>query len=366
MWFLSLDMASGFWAVLMTQRAKHISAFVCPLGHFQWVRMPFGLKNAPLIYQQVIDNALWGYVRLPPHLEAEVEPEVMAALGLEPVDEAAAAQSLTENAEKTVFELGIPSPKCLGPVLGRSSYIDDIAYGAKTWEELVGVLDQLLYRLRYWRISVSLPKSAFGKRSIQYLSHDVTREGIVATPKIVKGLRELPFPTSLKGVQSFLGSLNYYNKFIEDFSVVASVLYELTDDRIRSNHRLGPAIQAFELLKAKILAPPMLRHPERDRPFVIIPHANAWAVGAVLGQEHEGVVVPVRFTGRTLHDGELNYHIAEKEVLAVLRVLSVFYTLVAGQELVVYTRYSTLKWILNSKSVQGRTLQWSALLSRGR
>jgi hypothetical protein len=108
MWFLSLDMASGFWAVLMTQRAKHVSAFVCPLGHFQWVRMPFGLKNAPLIYQQVIDNALWGYVRLPPHLEAEVEPEVMAALGLESVDEAAAARSLVENAEKTVFELGIP------------------------------------------------------------------------------------------------------------------------------------------------------------------------------------------------------------------------------------------------------------------
>jgi hypothetical protein len=58
MWFLSLDMASGFWAVKMTERAKRISAFVCPLGHFQWVRMPFGLKNAPLIYQKMIDNVM--------------------------------------------------------------------------------------------------------------------------------------------------------------------------------------------------------------------------------------------------------------------------------------------------------------------
>jgi hypothetical protein len=49
MWFMSLDMASGFWAVLMTERAKLISAFICPFGHFQWTRMPFGLKNAPLI-----------------------------------------------------------------------------------------------------------------------------------------------------------------------------------------------------------------------------------------------------------------------------------------------------------------------------
>ncbi|KAE8988682.1 hypothetical protein PF011_g19074 [Phytophthora fragariae] len=52
MWFMSLDMASGFWAIRMTERAKLISAFVCPFGHFQWMRMPFGLKNAPSFIRQ--------------------------------------------------------------------------------------------------------------------------------------------------------------------------------------------------------------------------------------------------------------------------------------------------------------------------
>jgi hypothetical protein len=85
MWFLSLDMASGFWAVLMTLRAKHISAFICPLGHSQWLRMPFGLKNAPLIYQQIIDNSLWGFVRLPPELEREVDSDVLEGVGLKVV-----------------------------------------------------------------------------------------------------------------------------------------------------------------------------------------------------------------------------------------------------------------------------------------
>ncbi|KAI9998214.1 hypothetical protein PInf_002553 [Phytophthora infestans] len=60
---LLADAASGFWAVLMTRRARQISAFVCALGHFEWLRMPFGLKNAPMIYQRLIDNALWGYVQ---------------------------------------------------------------------------------------------------------------------------------------------------------------------------------------------------------------------------------------------------------------------------------------------------------------
>ncbi|OWY91496.1 reverse transcriptase [Phytophthora megakarya] len=107
-------------------------------------------------------------------------------------------------------------PSRIGPVLGRSSYIDDIAHGAKTWDQLCEDLDTLLYRLRYWHLSVRLPKSEFGKRSIPYLSHENSAEGIRATPKVVKGVMDLPFPKSHKGVLSFLGSLNYYHKFIEE------------------------------------------------------------------------------------------------------------------------------------------------------
>ncbi|OWY98817.1 reverse transcriptase [Phytophthora megakarya] len=87
LWFMSLDMASGFWAIKMTERAKLISTFVCPFGHFQWNRMPFGLKNAPLIYQLVINNCLWGFVRLPPEEEAEVDQEVLDYLNLDPQDD---------------------------------------------------------------------------------------------------------------------------------------------------------------------------------------------------------------------------------------------------------------------------------------
>ncbi|KAE8967403.1 hypothetical protein PR001_g28113, partial [Phytophthora rubi] len=173
----------------------------------------------------------------------------------------------------------------------------------------------------------------------------------------------LPFPKTLKGVQSFLGSLNYYHKFIEDFPVVAAVLYELTDEQVRAGRDLSKAKEAFEILKRKIVSTPLLRHPDRTRPFVIIPHANQWAACAVLGQEYDGVIHPVRFTGRVLNDAELRYHAAEKEVVAVMRVLDVFQTLVQNCLVKVFTRHSVLSWLLKSKTADGRCVRWGVILS---
>ncbi|OWY98255.1 reverse transcriptase [Phytophthora megakarya] len=124
------------------------------------------------------------------------------------------------------------------------------------------------------------------------------------------------------------------------------------------------AKQAFEILKHKIVSTPVLRHPDRPKPFDVIPHANQWPACADLGQEHDSLIQPVRFTGRVLHDAELRYHIAEKEVIAVLRILQVFRTLIQGCPLIVYTRHSVLKWIMKSKTADGRCVPWGVLLSQ--
>ncbi|GMF42042.1 unnamed protein product [Phytophthora fragariaefolia] len=327
MWLMSLGMVSGLWAVTMTERAKLIYAF-----------------------------------RL-------VDPDVLEFLGLD-VNERGESEREKSGINvpvltdvMTVFQRNLPAPPQMGPVLGRSSYIDDIAHGAPTWDQLCADLDALLFRLRYWNITVGLSKSEFGKLTIPYLSHEISAEGLRATPKIAKSVQNLPFPKTLNRVQSFLGSLNYYHKFIEDFPVVAAVLYELTDEQVRAGRDLSRAKEAFEILKRKIVSTPLLRHLDRTKSYVIIPHANKWAACAVLGQECYGVIQPVRFTGRVLNDSEVRYHIAEKEVVAIMRVLEVFRTIVENCYIVVYTQYSVLSWLMKSKSADGRCVRWGLTLS---
>uniref|UniRef100_A0AAV1TPZ2 Reverse transcriptase n=1 Tax=Peronospora matthiolae TaxID=2874970 RepID=A0AAV1TPZ2_9STRA len=162
-------------------------------------------------------------------------------------------------------------------------------------------------------------------------------DGLEAQPKNLESLVNIPFPSTLRAMQSFLGSLNYYRRFIEYFAVCAAVLYEEREsdffeidqsqlaagDECSNEGRWTEAKVAFTMLKAKIATAPMLKHFDPDRSPVIVVYASKWAVSAALIQEYDGVYHPVTFTSRTLKPNELNYGMVEKEMLALLRVLDV-------------------------------------------
>ncbi|OWZ15552.1 LOW QUALITY PROTEIN: reverse transcriptase [Phytophthora megakarya] len=176
-----------------------------------------------------------------------VDPEVLEFLNLEPQEALEPAVEIWDSEipslDMTVFRRNIPAPSQMGPVLGRSSYIDDIAHGASTWDHLCEVLDALLYSCEKLLLSC---RRVNRKVDYPFLSHEVSADGIRALPKIVKGIEDLPFPSTYKGVQSFLGSLNYYNKFIENLPVVAAVLYELDEELVRAGRNLEGAKESFE------------------------------------------------------------------------------------------------------------------------
>ena len=208
MWYCSLDMASRFWVVEMTDRSRSISAFITPSGLFEWLRMPFRLKNALQIYQRLIDNALYGYLKI----DADHDP--IKAESSKLID---------------VFTEGEPDTDQKPSVLGRRSYIDDILIPATSWTSLYEKVERLLEVCNKWNLSISVVKSYWGRRKVDYLGHQISLAGIEAHPKDLSSLMNIPFPKTLRSMQSFLGSLNYYSRFIEDFAIYASVLYELRE-----------------------------------------------------------------------------------------------------------------------------------------
>ena len=202
-----------------------------------------------------------------------------------------------------------------------------------------------------------------------------------------------------------LGSFNYHSQFIEDFAIYASVLYESSEadfheirrmnktesstlDEKKVDHRKcrsdgdpdpivvtrgdptstdrsrwEKAMISFTILKNKIAKTPILKHFDLDHPPVIVVYASKWAVSASLLQEHDGVYWPVTFTSRTLKPNKINYKMVEKEVLALLRILDIGYTILVAREIKVFTRHSTLAWLVQSSGLNGRLGRWAALLS---
>ncbi|OWY95188.1 hypothetical protein PHMEG_00034873 [Phytophthora megakarya] len=164
-------------------------------------------------------------------------------------------------------------------------------------------------------------------------------------------------------MQSFLGALNYYSRFIQDFAVYAAALYQLKEEDFEPGGDLSVARQSFARLQQKLGDAPILRHFDRQKEIQVTLFANEWALSSTLMQEHEGEMHPVRFCGRVLKEAEMNYHPAEKEVLALLLLLKTCYTQLAGRTIHVYTRFSTLEWVHTSKSLFGRTTQFAVMLS---
>ncbi|OWY96989.1 hypothetical protein PHMEG_00032593 [Phytophthora megakarya] len=176
-------------------------------------------------------------------------------------------------------------------------------------------------------------------------------------------ITELSFPKTKRGMQQFLGALNHDSRFIQGFAVFGAALYQLKDEDFETESNLSAAKESFRVLQRKVAKAPIRRRFGDKKEVHVMLYANEWALSATLMQTHDDKLHPVRFCGRVLKDAEMNYHSAEKEVLALLLLLKVCYTQLAGKTLHVYTRYSTLAWVHKSKSLFGRAVQFAVLLS---
>ncbi|GMF61220.1 unnamed protein product [Phytophthora fragariaefolia] len=305
-----------------------------------------------MIYQRMIDNALWGFVQPRGGWSAFAERVRMAeaadaAVSGSPTDAAIHGRTRFEADRESsdtpdslsavvndprgdMFVSGEADQSSLVPGFGRRSFVDDICFGGETFDFCLETLDQLLSRFEECRISVSFTTSMFVQPTVDFLSHAVSREGLRADAKKLKAIAELSFPKTKKGVQAFLGALNYYSRFIQDFAVYGAALDQVREEDFGPGGDLSTAQRSFKALQTKVADAPILKHFDEAKEVHVMLFANEWALSTTLMQEHDGVMHPVRFCGRVLKDNEVNYHPAEKEVLALLLLLNTCYTQLAG------------------------------------
>ena len=145
------------------------------------------------------------------------------------------------------------------------------------------------------------------------LGHRVSERGIEVEKAKIDVIEQLPPPTNIKGIRSFLGHAGFYRRFIKDFSQIARPLTSLLAKDVPFNFD-DECLNSFHILKKALVLAPVIQPPDWSLPFEIVCDASDFAVGAVLGQTKDRKHYAVSYASKTLTGPQLNYATTEKEL----------------------------------------------------
>ncbi len=307
--FTKIDLQRGYWQIPLDEASAPLTAFSTPTGHFEYVRLPMGLQMAPAAF----------------------------------------------NREISIIFQSLP---------WVSHYFDDVYFASVNMDEHRIKLEQVLALLREFNLKLNITKSLFAVSEVPILGYHLDAHGLRPDPGKVAALRahaETP-PRTVKELQSFLGSINYYAKLIRDCAAIAAPLYGLC--RKDADYHWSESCDAsYRRLIDILTSAPVLRLPDASRPYTIFTDASGLAVGAVLsqmgsdGQEH-----PVAYSSRTLNKYEKNYGITEQECLAVVWAVKTFRVYIHDTAFTVVTDHSALQWLMSLRDPVGRLARWGLYL----
>lgn len=303
-YFSTLDLASGFHQIAMEPEDCEKTAFSTTYGHYEYKRMPFGLKGAPPTFQRTME----------------------ALLG------------------------GLRGIKCF-------VYIDDIVIHGRSLKEHQERLAQILERIRKSGLKLQPNKCQFLRKETIYLGHVITEDGIKPDPSKLDVVKNYPVPKKAKDLQSFLGLAGYYRKFIKNFSYIARPLTQLLkkDAEFRWTDQEQ---EAFQILKEKLTSAPLLQYPDFSKPFTLTTDASGKAIGAILSQQQQAKDLPIAYASRVLNKAEINYSTTEKELLAIVWATQHFRPYLYGTKFTIVTDHKPLTWLFNVKDPGSRLIRW--------
>ena len=192
-------------------------------------------------------------------------------------------------------------------------YIDDILIFMKTEEGHDKIVMEVLCRLKENDLFVKPEKCFFKVWEVGMLSLIIGPDGIKMDPKKVEVITAWPIPTKVKEVQSFLGLVNFYRHFVNNFSKVAKPLHELTHKDMEWKWT-DKCQDAFEKLKNIFISQPILSMVDTTKPLQIESDASEYTMGTVLSMlQDDGKWHPCAYLSKGFNDTEHNYDIHDKE-----------------------------------------------------
>ena len=308
--FSSLDKIKAFHQIPLRPEDRPKTAFTTEAGKFQFRTMPFGLKNAAIIYQQLVNSLFM-----------------------------ARADGFCQ------------------------AYLDDIlVYSKDGTDDHVEKLRQIFKILREANLKLRPDKCCFFQKQVRYLGFQISREGIVPDDEKLQIVKNFPTPENPKHVKQFLGLVTFFAKHCPKFSETAVPLSELTKPS-KSFVWTEKCERAFQKLKEQLCRKLRLAFPDPDVPFSMYTDASDLAVGAVLVQEQDGERKPISLASRKLSRAEIKYPTWRKEMQAIKFGVKQFRHFLIGQKFTVYTDHRPLAYINEGINPKPVYLRDAALLS---
>ncbi|CAK9291791.1 unnamed protein product [Gordionus sp. m RMFG-2023] len=172
--------------------------------------------------------------------------------------------------------------------------MDDVLITGITPEQHNHRLEEVFKRIHGKGLRASKEKSILGVMEVEYLGHQINGIEVKPLQKNLKNILNLKQPNNKAEVQSFLGMVNYYHRFIEDFAKVAAPLYELLKKGFHFDWKMEQQ-EAFEILKGKIGEEPILVCFNNDLEIILSVDASNKGVGGALLHIIDGVERPIIF-----------------------------------------------------------------------
>lgn len=257
--------------------------------------------------------------------------------------------------------------ECLRGIDGAIAYLDNIYVTGKTAEDHLQNLDRVCDRLQECGLRLNREKCKFMQKNLDVLGFVINKEGLHKAKSKIAAMVNAPKPENLKQLESFLGLINFYARFLENRSLNLKPLYDLLKkEKFEWDEKCS---KAFNWVKNELISPKVLVNYDPKEKVILACDASNYGLSAILSHQYkDGTEKPIAYASKKIAKSELNRKILDKEAMAIIFGVERFYQFIFGREFILRTDNKALELILGPRkgiplTADNRFQRWAYYLS---